>query len=64
MEGFKTKWNDEFDQTNEVYKLRNLSKADLDELKVIKKANIFVNIRYCQRFVLGIRKSLYLLVFK
>jgi hypothetical protein len=42
MEVFKTKWNDDFDNSNDIYKSRNLSKAEVDELNVIKKASILV----------------------
>ena len=43
MSAFRTKWNNEFDSVNEMYKRRNLSKTEQDEMKIIKKANILVS---------------------
>jgi hypothetical protein len=52
MESFKTKWNNDFDQTNDIYKLRNVNKSELDELKIIKRASIFVILKVYEIYFL------------
>lgn len=48
MEAFKTNWNNEFDDVNRAYVRKNLSKAERDELGIIKKANIMASFDYYQ----------------
>lgn len=42
LEGFKTDWNNQFDEQNKIYHTRNSQKNNFDELKIIRRANLIV----------------------
>ena len=49
---FKTKWNAEFDDVNERYRRRILTKEEEDELKIIRKANIMVRNNFFYQLII------------
>ena len=43
MQGYKTQWNDNFIAFNEYANEKNIAKRKLNDLNIIRKANVLVN---------------------
>lgn len=55
---FKITWNNNFDNLNEKYVLKNQSKGQNNEMKIIRKANILVKIFFYSLNVFELNKDL------
>ena len=49
LEGFKTHWNDKFLTANENSRLKNLEKRNIDDLRIIRKANLMVRPQFSMK---------------